>query len=149
MLQVTEDAAVAVRWLTRQAGAHGDGGLRISANGPDCAQVHVEIVAAPRPEDLVVTDRGCRVFLDADAAVLIAGMTLDFDSGAMRPTFFLVVQFWEDDDLDDGWCVNVDPRLAEIEDELRRSDPLLAASFDGFPPAAEDGGTPDERCSGP
>jgi Fe-S cluster assembly iron-binding protein IscA len=78
MLRMTENAALALRELLStykerpgevlrivlRPGATGTPGLMLSLSDPD-------------KSDLLIIDRGLRVFLERDAAVLVDGMLLD------------------------------------------------------------------------
>ena len=76
MLTLTENASAAVRTLTEQAGLPQDtGGVRIAereAGGFDLA-----LVAAPAPEDELVTDGTARVYVEQRTAQILADQRLD------------------------------------------------------------------------
>lgn len=81
MLTLTENAATAIRTLVEGAQAPEDAGLRIS-DAPGGPELELAITGGPAPADQVVeaTDHeghGARVFLDDQAATVLADKTLD------------------------------------------------------------------------
>ncbi|SCX48763.1 Fe-S cluster assembly iron-binding protein IscA [Klenkia marina] len=81
MLTLTENAATAIRTLVEGAQAPADAGLRIS-DDPTGPALELAITGGPEATDQVVEatgteGHGARVFLDDQAAAVLADKTLD------------------------------------------------------------------------
>ena len=76
MLTLTENAATAIRTLVESAQAPADAGLRIS-DDPTGPALELAITGGPEAADQVVEGPGARVFLDDQAATVLADKTLD------------------------------------------------------------------------
>jgi Fe-S cluster assembly iron-binding protein IscA len=76
MLTLTENAVMVIRDLAAQEGAPQAGGLRI-ATDPSAGALTIEVAQRPAQGDHVVDDLGARLFLDPDAAELLADKALD------------------------------------------------------------------------
>jgi Fe-S cluster assembly iron-binding protein IscA len=76
MLVLTDNAVMAIRDLTAQQGVPQTGGLRIS-HDPSDDSLLVAITEQPDQDDQVVDNLGARLFLDQQAARLLADKALD------------------------------------------------------------------------
>ncbi|MEV4630333.1 adhesin [Micromonospora sp. NPDC049523] len=76
MLVLTDNAVMAIRDLTAQQGVPQTGGLRIS-HDPSDDSLLVAITEQPDQGDQVVDNLGARLFLDPQAAQLLADKALD------------------------------------------------------------------------
>jgi iron-sulfur cluster assembly protein len=76
MLVLTDNAVMAIRDLTAQQGVPQTGGLRI-AHDPSDDTLLVAITEQPAQGDQVVDNLGARLFLDPQAARLLADKALD------------------------------------------------------------------------
>ncbi|MGH8981015.1 MAG: Fe-S cluster assembly protein HesB [Acidimicrobiales bacterium] len=76
MITLTDDAVRAIDGLV---GERPSAGLRIfSQRSPEGSlQLGLSISQSPEPSDEVVSQSGCQVFLDHEAAPLVDGRTLD------------------------------------------------------------------------
>jgi iron-sulfur cluster assembly protein len=76
MLAVTDNAATAIRDITSQEAVPPGAGLRIATDETG-ASLTLSLVAEPFEGDQVVDASGARLFLDADAALLLDDKELD------------------------------------------------------------------------
>lgn len=76
MLSVTDNAATAIRDITSQEAVPPGAGLRIAADETG-GSLTLSLVAEPYSGDQVVDSAGARLFLDADAALLLDDKELD------------------------------------------------------------------------
>lgn len=76
MLILTDNAVMAIRDLTAQQGVPQTGGLRIT-HDPSDDTLLVAITDEPGQGDQVVDNLGARLFLDQQAAQLLADKALD------------------------------------------------------------------------
>lgn len=93
MLNLTDDATRAIDGLVGNRGP--DAGLRITSEHVQDGKVQLAVSIADRPEptDEVVEQSGCRVFLDAQAAPVVDGATLDtVETGGERAVRFAFVK---------------------------------------------------------
>lgn len=87
MLTLTENASTIIKNLTDHTVIAEDAGLRISSSGQDSRNLTVDVTPAPEPEDQVVENAGARVFLEENAASVLADKVLDAqldDEGGVR-----------------------------------------------------------------
>lgn len=79
MIHLTESAASAVRSAMAGA-AEPMNGLRIMVEAGGCAgfKYMMGLVAEPYPGDLIVEDRGVKVFIEPNSLPSINGTTIDF-----------------------------------------------------------------------
>ena len=79
MIHLTESAANAVRSAIAGAAEPMDG-LRIMVEAGGCAgfKYVMGLVAEPTPGDLMVEDRGIRMFIEPNSLPSIQGTTIDF-----------------------------------------------------------------------
>ncbi|MET1053080.1 MAG: Fe-S cluster assembly protein HesB [Mycetocola sp.] len=87
MLTLTENASTIVKTITTQNTGTENGGLRISSPAPESADLAVAVAGAPEPSDAVVEVAGARVFLEENAATVLADKILDAEvdeAGAVR-----------------------------------------------------------------
>lgn len=76
VLTLTDRAAETIRALTSQPGLPADAGLRMSLEDSDAGMLALSL-ESPQPDDAVVEDAGARVFLQPDAAGIVADKELD------------------------------------------------------------------------
>jgi Fe-S cluster assembly iron-binding protein IscA len=76
MLAVTDNAATAIRDITSQEAVPPGAGLRIAADDSG-GSLTLSLVAEPYEGDQVSTPAGARLFLDAEAALLLDDKELD------------------------------------------------------------------------
>ncbi|MEU1684035.1 HesB/IscA family protein [Micromonospora sp. NPDC005707] len=76
MLTMTDNAVLVIRDLANQQDVAEEGGLRIAAD-TDAGSLSIELVEQPAQGDQVIDDQGARIFLDADAAELLDGTSVD------------------------------------------------------------------------
>ncbi|MFE9958042.1 HesB/IscA family protein [Micromonospora sp. NPDC005299] len=76
MLTMTDNAVLVIRDLANQQDVAEEGGLRIAAD-TDAGSLSIELVEQPAQGDQVIDDQGARIFLDADAAELLNGTSVD------------------------------------------------------------------------
>jgi Fe-S cluster assembly iron-binding protein IscA len=76
MLTVTENAVSVIRNLTDQQEVPEGAGLRI-ATDPSAGALTLSLAEAPLDGDEVLDESGARLFLDAEAAVLLDDKALD------------------------------------------------------------------------
>ena len=87
MLTLTDNAASIVKGLADQVTGTEEGGLRIATEKTDPTNFEVTMTPAPQDDDLVVENDGAHVFLEANAASVLADKQLDAvidDAGAVR-----------------------------------------------------------------
>lgn len=75
MLTLTENAAAVIRNITGQEDMPAGTGLRIAAG--DEGALNLNLSPEPESGDQVLDDAGVRLFLDADAAVMLDDKALD------------------------------------------------------------------------
>ena len=91
MLTLTENARTAVQTLTNKAGLPDEtGGLRIAQQ--DAGGFELALVPEPMPGDDVVTDGVSRVYVDPDASVMLADLSLDVETVGTGDAFTLTPQ---------------------------------------------------------
>lgn len=86
MLTLTENASTLIKNLADQTAVAEDAGLRISADA-DSANLTVDLTPAPEPTDAIIESAGARVFLEENAAEVLADKVLDAqldEGGAVR-----------------------------------------------------------------
>lgn len=81
MLTLTENAVAVIRDITDQEDVPEGAGLRIAADPAEGA-LTLSLAESPIDGDEVVDDSGARLFLDAEAAVLLNDKALD---AAVKP----------------------------------------------------------------
>ena len=92
MLTLTTEAAAEIRSIVGQSDVPDSGGLRI-ANDPTAGSLTLSLAAVPAEDDKVLDESGARVFLDAQAAVVLDDKTLDVtDDGQGRTQFAIAAQ---------------------------------------------------------
>jgi len=98
MLTLTQTAAEVVRTLVDQS-ASDAGGLRIaaSAEGLEGVSLELSLVGEPEATDETIEQSGATVYLDPDAAQLLADKLLDAQVAEDHVTFVL-----REEDEDDG-----------------------------------------------
>lgn len=84
MLTLTENASTVIHDLTSRAGLPDTGGLRIAESGAQQGGFELALVAAPNPEDEVVTEGAATVYLAPAAAETLSNQCLDVDSSAAQ-----------------------------------------------------------------
>ena len=87
MLTLTENASTIVKTITVQTTGTEQGGLRITSPAAESADLSVAVAGAPEPHDAVVEVAGARVFLEENAAAVLADKILDAEvdeAGAVR-----------------------------------------------------------------
>jgi iron-sulfur cluster assembly protein len=87
MLTLTDNAASIVKGLADRVTGTEEGGLRIATEKTDPTNFEVTMTPAPQDDDLVVENDGAHVFLEANAASVLADKQLDAvidDAGAVR-----------------------------------------------------------------
>ena len=87
MLILTDNAASIVKGLADRVTGTEEGGLRIATEKTDPTNFEVTMTPAPQDDDLVVENDGAHVFLEANAASVLADKQLDAvidDAGAVR-----------------------------------------------------------------
>jgi iron-sulfur cluster assembly accessory protein len=79
MIYLTESAADAVRSAMAAAASPVDG-LRIAVETGGCAgyKYMMGLVAEPKPGDVLVEERGIKVFVEPGSVPSLAGTTIDF-----------------------------------------------------------------------
>jgi iron-sulfur cluster assembly protein len=89
VLTLTQTAAEVVRTLVEQSPAPDSGGLRIAAGEETGEGVGLELslVVEPEPADERVEQEGATVFLDPDAAAMLADKLLDAQVAEDHVTF--------------------------------------------------------------
>ena len=91
MLTVTDTARDTVHTLTTTAGLPEEtGGLRIAQQ--EAGGFELALVPEPVPGDDVVTDGATRVYVDPQASVTLADLSLDVESAETGTTFTLIPQ---------------------------------------------------------
>jgi len=92
VLTLTDRAAETIRILTSQPGVPADTGLRMSLQDGEAGTLALSLTG-PQPDDTVIEDAGARVFVQQDAAVVVAGRELDAQLDEQgRASFRLTVQ---------------------------------------------------------
>jgi len=88
MIILTEAAANAVRTAIKGANTPIEG-LRLAVDAGGCAgfKYMMGLVANPNPDDIVVEERGVKVFVDRDSVQLLDGTTVDFVTGLQSSGF--------------------------------------------------------------
>ncbi|ADP71226.1 iron-sulfur cluster assembly accessory protein [Rhodomicrobium vannielii ATCC 17100] len=88
MIYLTEAAANAVRTAIKGANTPIEG-LRLAVDAGGCAgfKYLMGLVADPNPEDIVVEERGVKVFVDRDSVQMLEGTTVDFVIGLQSSGF--------------------------------------------------------------
>ncbi len=76
MLTLTDRAAETIRLLTSQPGVPADTGLRMSLQDNEAGTLALSL-AGPQPDDAVIEEAGARVFVQRDAAPMVADRELD------------------------------------------------------------------------
>ena len=76
MLTLTARAAETIRVLTSQPGVPDDTGLRMSLQDSEAGTLALSL-AGPQPDDDVIEEAGARVFVQRDAAAMVADRELD------------------------------------------------------------------------
>jgi iron-sulfur cluster assembly protein len=76
MLTLTENAVSVIRNLTDQQEVPDGAGLRI-ATDPQAGALTLSLAESPAAGDQVVDNSGARLFLDAEAAILLDDKSLD------------------------------------------------------------------------
>jgi len=87
MLTLTDNAATIVKDLADRSVGTDTGGLRIATNAEDASNFEVTVAPVPQPADQVVSSAGAKVFLEENAAAVLADKQLDAtvnDEGAVR-----------------------------------------------------------------
>ena len=99
MLTLTTTAAEVVRTLVDQSDTPDSGGLRIAANadGIEGVSLELSLVGEPEATDETIEQSGATVYLDPDAAQLLADKLLDAQVAEDHVTFVL-----REEDEDDG-----------------------------------------------
>ena len=80
MLSLTDNAKAAITGITAQSGLPDSGGVRLSL-APAADQVEMALVPEPQAQDAVIDEDGARVFVDQEAAPLLAEHLLDAETG--------------------------------------------------------------------
>lgn len=88
MLTITEEAAVLIRTLRRDAQLIEQAGLRIVVD-PTSLSLSMGLAVTPAPGDSVVDRYGARVFLSPSAAYRLGKGTLQAEITEGRSRFFL------------------------------------------------------------
>jgi iron-sulfur cluster assembly protein len=76
VLTLTDRAAETIRILTSQPGVPADTGLRMSLQDSGEGTLALSL-ASPQPDDDVIEEAGARVFVQRDAAAMVADRELD------------------------------------------------------------------------
>jgi iron-sulfur cluster assembly protein len=76
VLTLTDRAAETIRILISQPGVPADTGLRMSLQDNEAGTLALSL-SAPEPDDAVIEDAGARVFVQQDAAAMVADRELD------------------------------------------------------------------------
>jgi iron-sulfur cluster assembly protein len=76
VLTLTDRAAETIRLLTSQPGVPADTGLRMSLQDNEAGTLALSL-AGPQPDDAVIEEAGARVFVQRDAAPMVADRELD------------------------------------------------------------------------
>jgi iron-sulfur cluster assembly protein len=76
VLTLTDRAAETIRHLTSQPGVPADTGLRMSLQDSEAGTLALAL-AGPQPDDDVIEEAGARVFVQRDAAPMVADRELD------------------------------------------------------------------------
>jgi len=76
VLTLTARAAETIRVLTSQPGVPDDTGLRMSLQDSEAGTLALSL-AGPQPDDDVIEEAGARVFVQRDAAAMVADRELD------------------------------------------------------------------------
>ncbi|MBN9185019.1 MAG: Fe-S cluster assembly protein HesB [Microbacterium sp.] len=86
MLTLTENAATAVKSLVSRTADEQTGGLRIYGSGDTNGGFALSVVNGAETTDAVVEESGARIFLDENAAVVLAEQVLDarVEDGGVR-----------------------------------------------------------------
>jgi len=87
MLTLTDNAASIVKGLADRITGTEEGGLRIATQEADPTNFEVTMTPTPQTDDTVVENDGAHVFLEANAANVLADKQLDAtidDEGAVR-----------------------------------------------------------------
>ena len=94
MLALTDRAVEAVKEIVSSSGeAPETGGLRLSAEREGTqASFKLRLASLPAEDDAVIEERGARVFVDADAAALLADKMLDATVNQDQVAFTVVEQ---------------------------------------------------------
>ena len=92
MLTLTDRAAETIRILTSQPGVPADTGLRMSLQDSEAGTLALSL-AAPQADDDVIEEAGARVFVQRDAAAMVADRELDAELDEQgRASFRLAAQ---------------------------------------------------------
>ena len=88
MLTITEKAALKARELLRERGLE-RGALRVFVAGGGCAGYQYGMALAQQAEedDLVIEQRGLKLVVDPDSALLLEGAEIDYVDDLMRSGF--------------------------------------------------------------
>ena len=94
MLALTDRTVEAVKEIVSSSGeAPETGGLRLSAEREGTqASFKLRLASVPAEDDAVIEERGARVFVDADAAALLADKMLDATVDQDQVAFTVVEQ---------------------------------------------------------
>jgi iron-sulfur cluster assembly protein len=76
VLTLTDRAAETIRILTSQPGVPADAGLRMSLQDSEAGTLALSL-GGPQPDDDVIEEAGARVFVQRDAAAMVADRELD------------------------------------------------------------------------
>jgi len=76
VLTLTDRAAETIRILTSQPGIPAETGLRMSLQDNEAGTLALAL-AGPQPDDAVIEEAGARVFVQRDAAAMVADRELD------------------------------------------------------------------------
>jgi iron-sulfur cluster assembly protein len=76
VLTLTDRAAETIRILISQPGVPADTGLRMSLQDTEAGTLALSL-SGPEPDDAVIEDAGARVFVQQDAAAMVADRELD------------------------------------------------------------------------
>jgi Fe-S cluster assembly iron-binding protein IscA len=79
VLTITENAADVVNKIVDQSETEAEAGIRISQAEDDSLALATAVTA--EPGDQVIEEKGARVFLDKDAAIVLNDKTLDATVG--------------------------------------------------------------------
>jgi iron-sulfur cluster assembly protein len=95
MLAMTDAAAEAISALTNQEGQPDRGGLRLAVQSEEEAGAQLALSVAPEPEEgdqVLGTENGARVFLEAQAAQFLDDKVLDVQQDDQGQLNFAVMQ---------------------------------------------------------
>ena len=90
MLTMTENAVAVIREITGQNQVPTDAGLRIAQDV--AGSLNLSVSAEPQPGDEVVDEGGARIFLDQEAAPMLADKALDVSMDGQGGVQFMLGQ---------------------------------------------------------